>query len=139
MKRVTLLAVLLMCAAAPAMAQSVRGTIEKANAAWIAAFNKGDAAAIAALYATDATVLPPGGPITTGRAAIQTFWQAALGGLQKPQLKVLAVTTSGNIAREIGELTAEVGGKPFAGKYVVVWKKVGSAWLIDTDIWNANQ
>ncbi|GAC1341144.1 MAG: hypothetical protein NVSMB18_12670 [Acetobacteraceae bacterium] len=132
-------AALLLCLAAPAMAQTVRDSIEQANAAWIAAFNRGDTAAVAALYAEDATVLPPGGPITTGRPAIQQLWQATLGQLQKPELKTLAVTSSGDLAREIGQLAGLVGGKPFAGKYVVVWKKVGSAWLIDSDIWNANQ
>lgn len=132
-------AVLLMFFATQAIAETVRDSIEKANAAWIAAFNRGDTTAVAALYAEDATVLPPGGPITTGRPAIQKFWQATLGGLQKPELKTLAVTSSGDIAREIGELAGVVGGKPFAGKYVVVWKKIGPHWLIDSDIWNSNQ
>ena len=41
---------------APALAQD-RATIEKLNDIWSAAFNKGDAAAVAALYTEDAYVL----------------------------------------------------------------------------------
>jgi hypothetical protein len=39
--------------AAPALAQD-KATIEKLNDAWTAAFNKGDAAAVAAMYTEDA-------------------------------------------------------------------------------------
>ena len=45
--------------AVPALAQD-KPTIERLNDAWTAAFNKGDAAAVAALYTEDAHVLPPG-------------------------------------------------------------------------------
>ena len=49
----------------PALAQD-KATIEKLNDAWTAAFNKGDAAAVAAMYTEDAYVLPPGGEYGQG-------------------------------------------------------------------------
>jgi uncharacterized protein (TIGR02246 family) len=59
-----------------ALAQD-KTTIEKLNDAWTAAFNKGDARAVAAMYAEDAYVLPPGSDIVKGRAAIEAFWRQA--------------------------------------------------------------
>ena len=57
----------------PALAQN-RATIEKLNDAWTAAFNKGDAAAVAAaLYSEDAYVLPPGSAMVKGRPEIEAF------------------------------------------------------------------
>jgi len=61
---------------APALAQD-KATIEKPNDAWTAAFNKGDAAAVAAMYTEDAYVLPPGSDMVKGRSAIEAFWRQA--------------------------------------------------------------
>src|SRR5215468_8157783 len=58
--------------------RDIRSEIDAANAKWVAAFNKGDAAAVAQLYTEQATALPPGAPMAKGRAAIQAFWQGAI-------------------------------------------------------------
>ena len=45
-------------------------------------------------------------------------------------------------AREIGTFALTTKSSPpqeIAGKYVVVWQKVGSDWKLSTDIWNANK
>jgi hypothetical protein len=42
------------------------------------------------------------------------------------------------VAREIGAFTVEMGGQPVTGKYVVIWRRAGQAWQLDTDIWNTN-
>src|SRR5688572_18444092 len=68
--------------AGPAFAQksgNVRADIEKANEAFAAAFAKGDAAAIAAMYSGDAQVFPPNSDVIAGSAAIQKLWQGAMG------------------------------------------------------------
>jgi ketosteroid isomerase-like protein len=73
--------------AAPAFGQS-RAAIQKLNDEWTAAFNKGDSATVAAMYAEDAYVLPPGTDIVKGRAAIEAFWKQAveqLGGASSPR------------------------------------------------------
>jgi len=75
MLRIILFGVCL-CAATAALAQD-QATIAKLNNAWTAAFNKGDAQAVAAMYAEDAYVLPPGSDIVKGRAAIEVFWRQA--------------------------------------------------------------
>jgi uncharacterized protein (TIGR02246 family) len=56
--------------AVPALAQD-KASIEKLNDAFTAAFAKGDAAALASMYAEDATLLPAGAEMVKGRAGIQ--------------------------------------------------------------------
>src|SRR5260221_14215905 len=78
MRRILLLATCLtLIGTAPAMAQS-KAAIQKLNDEWAAAFNKGDAAALAAMYTEDAYVLPAGAPLGKGRAAIEGFLRQAM-------------------------------------------------------------
>jgi uncharacterized protein (TIGR02246 family) len=136
-----LIAVALCAAVSPALAQS-KAAIEKLNAKFAEAFNKGDAAAVAGMYASDAVVLPPGAEMVKGRAAIQSFWQATAQQLGDMKLTAVDVKPLGKTAaREIGTFTAKAkpGGQEVVGKYVVVWTKSGNDWKLATDIWNANK
>ena len=120
---------LLLLLGAASEAASLKAEIDAANQKWIAAFNKGDAAGIAALYVDQATVLPPGSDMVKGRAAIETFWASAIqSGLKNPTLQTVVVEQFGNAAREIGRvgLDAPNAQKQMAhveGKYVVLWKR----------------
>jgi uncharacterized protein (TIGR02246 family) len=142
MLRIALLAASLMLYASAGMAQS-KATIEKLNEAWTAAFNKGDAAALAAMYADDAQVLPPDGEAVKGRKAIEEFWRKAAEGMGDAKLTTLEVHTMGEImAYEIGAVTVKTKGatpQEVAGKYVVVWKRSGTSWKLAVDIWNLNK
>jgi uncharacterized protein (TIGR02246 family) len=126
--------------ASPAMAQSVKASIDQANQSFAAAFARGDAPALAAFYTENATILPPGAPLMKGRKSIEAFWKQAMEGLKNLKLQAADVQTLGaSAAREIGTFTAESGQQQVAGKYVVVWKKVGKSWRLDTDIWNTDK
>jgi uncharacterized protein (TIGR02246 family) len=128
-----------------AEAASTKAAIDAANQKWLAAFNKGDAAGVAALYDDQATVLPPGSDMVQGRAAIEKFWAAAMqSGLKNPSLQTVTLEQFGNAAREIGRVSADALNAQkqpvhIEGKYVVLWKRVKGAWVLDTDIWNLNQ
>jgi uncharacterized protein (TIGR02246 family) len=126
----------------PAVAQS-KATIEKLNDAWTAAFNKGDAAAVAALYTEDAYVLPPGSAMVKGRAAIEGFWRQAAQQMNDAKLTTVDVLPLGrSAAREIGTVTLKTKSQPpqeVVGKYVVVWRKIGRDWKLATDIWNTDK
>lgn len=128
--------------AAPALAQD-KTTIEKLNDVWMAAFNKGDAAAVAALYTEDAYVLPPGAEMVKGRAAIEAFWRQAAQQLTDAKLTTVDVLPLGpDAAREIGTVTLKTKTQPpqgIIGKYVVLWRKTGGDWKLATDIWNTNK
>ena len=80
MKRFTLATLVIVLAASLAPAQqAARRIIETNTKKFIESFNKGDAAAVADMYTTDARLLPPNGPMVEGRAEIQKFWQGAIG------------------------------------------------------------
>ena len=126
----------------PALAQN-KATIEKLNDVWTAAFNKGDAAAVAALYTEDAYVLPPGSAMVKGRAAIEAFWRQAGQQMSDAKLTTVDVLPLGrSAAREIGTVTLKTKSQPpqeVVGKYVVVWRKIGRDWKLATDIWHTDK
>ena len=49
----------------------IRATIAAANDTFMAAFKRGDAAGLAALYTEDGQVLPPNADFVTGKPAIE--------------------------------------------------------------------
>jgi uncharacterized protein (TIGR02246 family) len=142
MRNFAVVAGCLILGAAPAAAQD-KATIEKLNDAWTAAFNKGDAAAVAAMYTEDAYVLPPGAEMVKGHTAIEAFWRQAAQQMGDAKLTTLDVLPLGRAAaREIGTVTLKTKSQPpqeIVGKYAVVWRKVGGKWKLATDIWNTNK
>ncbi len=140
--RSLLVAVAVLAFAASALAQS-KTAIQKLEDQWGAAFNKGDAGAVAAMYTDDAYVLPAGAPLARGRDDIQKFWGAAmqqLGDIKCTAVDVKPLGRSG--AREIGTCTFKTkGATPQDGalKYAVVWQKVNGQWMLNTDVWNMDK
>ena len=120
-----------------------KATIDKLNESFIAAFQRGDTAAIGQMYTEDASLLSSGGEMVKGRAAIQAFWTKAAEGIGDFKLTTVDVKPLGNdSAREVGTFTLKTKGQPpqeVAGKYVVVWQKVGGDWRLATDIWNTDK
>ncbi len=126
-------------------AHEVRKAIEAANAQWTAAFNRGDAVAVAALYTPDAAVMPPDSEMIRGRQGIREFWQGAIqGGLKDAVLTTVEVQASGSMAYEIGKFSLTVhpkdqAPKMISGKYAVVWKRqADGGWKLHVDIWNSS-
>jgi uncharacterized protein (TIGR02246 family) len=142
MSRVMLVAAGLLLIAAPAMGQS-KAVVQRLDDQWAAAFNKGDAAALTAMYTDDAYVLPPGADLVQGKGAIQNLWSQTVQQLGDAKLTTLDVQPLGrSAAREVGTFTAKKKGQTpeqVDGKYVVVWRKVNGQWLLATDIWNMNK
>ena len=145
MKKHFVVMLLVIWAASIAQAQqSIRTTIEANTKQFMEAFNKGDAAAVANMYAVEARLLPPNADMVVGRANIQTFWQGAISaGLKMVSLEAEHIETQGNLAVEVGRYTATTPGAGGAtmtdkGKYVVVWKKEGASWKLAADIFNTN-
>lgn len=121
-----------------------RATIEKQGAAFSEAFNRGDVAAVAAMYSDDAIVLPPDGDMVQGRSAIEALWKGARdSGVRAVAFTVLDVRSSRNLAVEVGkaELTIQPANQPESSqtiKYVVVWKRQkAGTWKLFRDIWNS--
>jgi uncharacterized protein (TIGR02246 family) len=125
----------------PALAQS-KVAIQKLEDQWGAAFNKGDAAAVAAMYTADAYVLPAGAPMVKG-ADIQGFWTQAMQQLGDIKCTALDVKPLGrNAAREVGTCTFKTKGatpQDAALKYAVVWERENGQWKLLQDIWNMDK
>lgn len=119
-----------------------RAAIEAADKQWEAAVSKGDAAAIAALYTATAQLLPSNSEAVSGTAAIQKFWQGFLdSGIVGAKLRTLEVEAHGDSAHEVGEyeVSGQDGKMLDRGKYVVIWKRVGTSWKLHRDIWTSSQ
>jgi uncharacterized protein (TIGR02246 family) len=131
-------------AAAPAAADmpSAEAGIAEASAAWAAAWDAGDGAAMAALYTDDAMVLPPGGEALEGREAITAFWRGFLESLPGSQvaLETIEVHSGDGGAIEVGSwaITGADGEHVDHGKYIVAWKYVDGAWRLHRDIFNSS-
>jgi uncharacterized protein (TIGR02246 family) len=142
MRRFTLLALCFGLLTTPALAQTT-AQIQKLNDQWMAAFNKGDAAAVAAMYTIDAYVLPDGREMVKGRPAIEALWKQQMAGATVEKITTLDVKPlGGNAAREIGTATMKTKAQPpqdVVIKYAVVWQKEGGQWKLLQDIWNENK
>ena len=105
-----------------------------------------DVVGTAALYAPDATILPPGLPAVHGADAIRTmlaslFTAPGLSITLRPQR--IDIAAAGDLATDQGEV--EVGMNTAEGpvievsKYLEVWRKVDGEWKLMYDTWNANE
>jgi uncharacterized protein (TIGR02246 family) len=129
-------------AASPASADEA--AIRAQAASWEKAYNGGDAKAVAALYAEDALLLPPGAPGVRGRTAIQEFFAKDVAG-SKAAGAVFAlnpktdVGVSGNMGWESGTYKVTVKGAVVeTGKFLSVSRKINGKWLYIRDTWNAD-
>ena len=125
---------------------SARTAVDAANKRFVDLFNKGDVAAAAKVYASDAMVLPPNGKPISGQSAISEFWQ----GGYKSGIRNVALTTTefaqhGSYAHELGTYSLEIRGADGNvvardnGKYMVLWKRsAGGEWQWYRDIYNSS-
>jgi uncharacterized protein (TIGR02246 family) len=136
-----LLALACIVAATPARSDEVRDAVEAGNRAFITAFLRGDAKAVAGLYTADAQVIAPGSPVARGRPAIAAFWQKSIdSGIKDVTLETAEVESAGNLAYETGivGLIAKDGTVSNA-RYLVIWKRTDGKWLLHRDTWNSSQ
>jgi uncharacterized protein (TIGR02246 family) len=133
-------------------AQDVRSAdeiaIRTAAAQWDKAASAKDLEKVISFYADDASLLPQGAPIATGKDAIRKFWASLLA---RPGFAAsfgstkVAVAAARDLACEEGTYlltTNDSNGKPHVqkGKYVVVWKKQADGkWKAVVDIFNSDE
>jgi uncharacterized protein (TIGR02246 family) len=119
--------------------------LNAARAAFMAAYEKGDAEAIGELYAPDAISEPNGQPTIKGREAIvasvkSMFEQVSV----KPVLTPDETRTLGNVGLDRGTyivtVTPKAGAPPSStqGRYMVVFVKLpDGSWKVSRDMDNA--
>jgi ketosteroid isomerase-like protein len=92
------------------------------------------------VYTEDARILPPGGEMVSGRAAIIDFWGTAVAaGLRHATLTTIDALPAGDGVVEIGRADLLMGDAEVQVKYVVYWREEEGAWRWHVDIWNTNQ
>ena len=130
-------------AAAPA-AGGDEAAIRAQTTSWAKAYNGGDAKAVAALYAEDALLLPPGAPGVSGRAAILAFITKDIAGSKAGGVVFninpkTDVGVSGDMGWESGTYSVTMKGAVVeAGKFLSVSRKKDGKWLYIRDTWNAD-
>jgi ketosteroid isomerase-like protein len=130
----------------PALAQAARSDsarIHQITRQFSAAYVRGDAAAMAALYTADAVIFPERSGAITGRRAIERYWAPAPGSrITRHEVMPTRIDVDGRHAYDYGtfEISGERDGAawgPFRGKYVAVWRREPEGWRIQLDIWNS--
>lgn len=122
-----------------ASASNIRNAIEAASKKFEEALSKGQAAKIADMYADDARVMPPNGPVVQERQKIQEFWQGFIDSGAKLTLSTSDVEAQGNVAIEVGTyVMMSPDNKRDSGKFVVLWRRHKKDWKLAIDIWNSN-
>jgi uncharacterized protein (TIGR02246 family) len=98
--------------------QLVDEAVAETRAAFVAALHDGNATAAAAVYADDATLLPPAAELLRGREAIRSFWSAGVeAGISEVELVALELERDGGFAYEIGRYALRL--QPADGDAVV--------------------
>jgi uncharacterized protein (TIGR02246 family) len=108
-----------------------------------AAYMRGDAAAMAALYTPDAVIFPERSEWIAGREAIARYWTLPPGRrITRHLVTPTRIVVDGEHAYDYG--TFEIAGErdrtawgPSRGKYVVVWRRTKDGWRMQLDIWNS--
>ena len=142
------LAALVFSMAGLANAASATGADEAAlraqTASWEKAYNSGDAKGVAAQYAEDALLLPPGAPGVRGRAAILDFFTKDVAASKAAGVVFVIdpkseVGVSGAMGWESGTYKVTVKGAVVeTGKFLSVSRKRNGKWLYIRDTWNSD-
>jgi len=106
-------------------------------------FGRRNFSALNEIYTTNAYILPPGGPIVSGRAGITEFWANLIQSVNatSASLQSLEVMPAGDGVVEIGKATLAIqpegqSASDLAVKYVVYWRQEDGKWKWHVDIWN---
>lgn len=98
-------------------------SVAAVSAAWQAAVNAGDTAAVAALYASDARILPPDSPILGKADGMATFAAYLAAGAKDFKLNRVTGYGSGDLAYQVGNASFTMGDATEEMKYMEVMRR----------------
>jgi uncharacterized protein (TIGR02246 family) len=134
-------------AASAELSSEDQASVRALDSQWAKAATAGDGQAIAALYTSDATLLPPGEPMVKGEAT-KKYWVDFANGFAGPtELNTMSVEGRGDLAVAVGTYSMtltprKVGAKALPteeGKYLEVLKRQGDgSWKLVHDMWSPN-
>jgi ketosteroid isomerase-like protein len=122
-----------------------REAIAASNRLFADAAARGDAWAMASVYADDAELLPPNAETLRGRDAIERFWRGGIEmGLSSLELETRRLESAGGLAYEVGTYTLQIrtnGGAPAIelGKCILIHRRLpDNSWRRAIEIFNWN-
>jgi uncharacterized protein (TIGR02246 family) len=124
-----------------------RAALNKLRAEYPAAFNSGDAEAMANVYAIDATLMPPGEQAVTGRTAIQEYFKSQLAqftikaALESQEFSVVGPDWAFDRGTYTLTITPKAGGDAITqeNKYITLLHREPDGWKAKRDIYNSNK
>jgi len=119
-------------------------TIRQIGKDWAEYWNAGNLDKVVAAYAPDAVYLPPHHSAVHGHDSIREYLQGPLShGVSDLVFDVTYIKHSGTVAWDVGTYRMNVPQNDGTkredhGKYLTVWKRVGTKWLIAADAWSSD-
>ena len=106
--------------------------------AFAAAYNRQEAATLAAYYAPNAILLAPGQKAIIGGEAIARHYQQAFdAGARELQFKAFDIRPLGDKAAiEIGETVVQLGNQRIVGRYMHMWEVLDGQLLLTRDMYH---
>lgn len=117
-------------------------TIQALSREFSAAYVRGDADSMTALYTTDAVIFPNNSEMIQGYDAIRRYWTLAPGQtVTHHRATPTEIRIDGDHAYDYGvfEISGTRDGTPYGpshGKYVIVWRRTPAGWRMHLDMWN---
>jgi uncharacterized protein (TIGR02246 family) len=118
--------------------------IRRAGSDWARHWNAAELDKVVAAYASDAVYLPPHHEAVHGREAIREYLKSPLNhGVSELAFDVTYIKQQGPVAWDVGTYRMSVpqsdgSRKEDHGKYLTLWKRVGTKWLIAADAWSSD-
>jgi uncharacterized protein (TIGR02246 family) len=121
--------------------QQARREIDGINRRYCETLRRGDAAGLMNFFVEDARSLQSNAPAYEGRAKIQATYEALVAaGITEMTLTTLGLWgNEGMLSEEGAYVFADKSGQEIdRGKYIVLWKKVGTEWKLFRDCFNSD-
>jgi uncharacterized protein (TIGR02246 family) len=131
--------------AAPTDTAADEAALKAITVTWFKAYNGGDAATAAGLYAEDAVLMPPHAPVMRGRDSIRTFIAQDSAGAKSAGLTLVngveTAGVNGDWGWNSGSYTIHDGSGQSvdSGSYLSVSHKVNGKWLYVRDTYNSDR
>jgi proline iminopeptidase len=121
--------------------QKARAAVIRVENELVRLLHKGEWDSVAAIYAIDATILPPGTSPIVGRQAISSFWHtAAIRGMSSIELQLMDLEISGELL--IGKGKYQMNNRHAEiidiGKFIAIYRKENNTWILQTDMFNSS-
>jgi uncharacterized protein (TIGR02246 family) len=110
------------------------------SAEWETALNAGDIEAVAALYESDARLLPPNAEMQIGADAVRAIFGSMIDAGITGKLNSLETQVAGDHAYNLGTYILTAGDTVVdTGKYMETWHRgEDGQWRYSNDIWNSD-